>query len=362
LILGCRGDGQPVAAAQAAPPPATEADFRYLDSPSMQFLPRLEEARGWRLENDPLVVPAAKLRDRIGLDADHFRAYNVIDATIGEYQSTDGRGFAVAEIFRFPDFIKAFGAYSTRRTATSTPMDIANEGYSGPRSVHVWRGPFYIRVIGGGSPTARQQLAALASAIADGMPPAPGRPAVFRFMPDAQRIANSETFTAQSAFGQPFFSNAFTAAFSVDGERVEALILPASSRAAATNLTNLYRNFFVMNGRLLDPVPNLGEGNFTAEDRFYGRTVAFRIDRFVIAYRGFVDANTLIGLAIATDQRILNSIRTQLQQEARAATQARAVRPPAAPSAGGPAAPPQQPAPTPAPPTDTATSTAGLPQ
>jgi hypothetical protein len=327
----------------------------------MQFLPRLEEAPGWRLESDPLVVPAPKLRERIGLDADHFRSYNVIDATIGEYQSTDGRGFAVAEIFRFPDFIKAFGAYSTRRTPTSVALNIANEGYSGPRSVHVWRGPFYIRVIGGGSPAARQQLAALASAIAAGMPPAPGRPAVFRFMPEAQRIPHSETFTAQAAFGQPFFSNAFTAAFSVGGDRVEALILPASSRAAATNLMNLYRNFFVMNGRLLDPVPNLGEGNFTAEDRFYGRTVAFRIDRFVIAYRGFVDANTLIALSIATDQRILNSIRTQLQQEARAASVV-----PAARATQASAAQPQDqsqaqpPAPPPAPPTDTGTT--ALPQ
>src|SRR5260221_10929116 len=39
--------------------------------------------------------------------------------------------------------------------------------------------------------------------------------------------------------------------------------------------TTLFRS------KLLDPIPNLGEDNFTAEDRYLGRVVAFRIDRFV---------------------------------------------------------------------------------
>lgn len=339
-FAACR-DAEVQQAAVAAPlPRPSDAQFQALDSPSMQFLPRLEEVPGWILEDDPLVVPAEHLETQMGADAAHFREYEAIDATIGTYRSAADKGFARVEIFRFPDFVKAFGAYSTRRTANSQPLDIANEGFIGPRSVHIWRGPFYVRVTGGGNPQAQQSLPALATAVASGMPPAPGRPAVFDFLPETTRVANSESFSAEGGFGQPFFANSFTARFNVNNQPIDGLILPAPSRAAATTLLNRYRQFFISNGRVLDPIPNLGEDNFTAEDRYFGRTVAFRLDRFVIAFRGFGERQALIDQAITTDQRILATIRTQLQraeQQAREALRRPAGTPaPVQPSWAGP--------------------------
>lgn len=329
LLFACGdGDRPPTRAAAAAPQPARE-DVRALDSPSLRFLPRQQEVAGWAFENDPLVIPPPQLESRLGSDAAHFLAYGMVDLTVGEYSRTDGPGFATIEIFRFPDFIKAFGAYSTRRKPLGAMLSIQNEAYAGPRSVHLWRGPFYVRVIGGGSIAAQHGLVDLVSASAAQMPPAPGKPAVFNFLPESTRIPNSEAFNSREAFGQPLLRNAFTASFKVGAQTVDGLVLPSSSRAAATGILNAFRNFFVVNGRLLDPVPNLGEGNFTAEDRFFGRTIAFRIDRFVIAFRGFVPAQALLELAIATDQRILGSIRNQLQQEQLAAREAARERRPA---------------------------------
>jgi hypothetical protein len=40
--------------------------------------------------------------------------------------------------------------------------------------------------------------------------------------------------------------------------------------------------------------------------------VAFRIDRFVIAFNGFCDRQKLVDLSIATDAKILGTIRKQL--------------------------------------------------
>ena len=66
------------------------------------------------------------------------------------------------------------------------------------------------------------------------------------------------------------------------------------------------------NGKLLDPVPNLGEDNFTGEDRYLGRIIAFRIDRFVVAFNGYKDRQHLVDLATQADQKILGTIRKQL--------------------------------------------------
>ena len=90
---------------------------------------------------------------------------------------------------------------------------------------------------------------------------------------------------------------------------------------AAAQILNAYRALYMQNGRLLDPVPNLGEDNFTAEDKYLGRAVAFRIDRFVVAFNGYGSRQDLVDLATAADQKILGVIRKQLVTAAKTATQ-----------------------------------------
>ncbi|HVT02054.1 MAG TPA: DUF6599 family protein [Thermoanaerobaculia bacterium] len=278
----------------------------------MQFLPREQEVSGWKLDSDPLVLPASEFRSYMEQDADHFKQYEAIDLTIGQYSRTaNPPGSVVVEIFRFPDFVKAFGAYSTRRTAVVNFLDIGNESFVGPHSLHIWRGPFYVRISG---PSAQMldPMKELAAAVAERMPEAQGKPAVFGFLPDKFRIINSEVFTAEPAFGQPMLTNSFMASFDFEGDAIDGLVLPASTKEEAGAILNKYKAFFASNGRLLDPIINLGEDNFTAEDHYLGRTVAFRLDRFVVIFRGFRDKQKLVDLATTTDQRILGTIRKQL--------------------------------------------------
>jgi hypothetical protein len=296
----------------AAPPEAPpQIDFTLIDSPSLQFLPRHEEAQGWRLEEDPLVVPGERLGTYMGAMAADFTRYELIDVTAGKYAATSGPGFATVEIFRFPDFVKAFGAYSLRKEAARRFLTISNEGYVSKYAVHVWRGPFYIRVTGG-APDAFTALSGLASFVAERMPAAPSKPAVFNFFPVDARVPNSERYAADRGFGQALLGNSFQASFNIAGDQMEGLIIPAANKATAAKILDAYRVLYVRNGKLLDPIQNLGEDNFTGEDKYLGRAVAFRIDRFVIAFNGYKDRQKLIELAASTDARILGSIRKQL--------------------------------------------------
>jgi len=287
-------------------------NFASYDSPSMQYLPRQEEIQGWRLEKDPLVYPSQAVPAYLGTSARHLVEYDVVDMTVGEYRRVPGDGFAVVEIYRFPDFVKAFGAYSSNRKAVVNFLELGNESFVGPHSIHLWNGPFYVRIFGSGGPQGIDPMKQLAAGVAERMPKAPGKPAILGFLPDKYRVVNSETFSTEPAFGQPYLSNSFGATFNYEGDVIDGLIIPAPDKAAAAKIVDQYRAFFVTNGQLLDPVPNLGEDNFTAEDRFLGRTVTFRLDRFVIAFRGYQDKQRLIELAIGADQKILGTIRKQL--------------------------------------------------
>ena len=256
-------------------------------------------------------MPGDRINTYLGPDGAHFTRYEVIDMTAGKYASTTDDGFAIVEIFRFPDFVKSFGAYSMRKEAVRAFAQIANEAYVSKFAVHVWRGPFYVRVTGG-SKNAFESLTQLASFVAERMPAAPSKPAVFNFFPVDSRVANSERYSADKGFGQTLLANSFQARFDVAGDKMDGLIIPAANKSAAARILDQYRALYVRNGKLLDPIPNLGEDNFTAEDKYLGRTVAFRLDRFVIAFNGYKDRQKLVDLAVATDARILGSIRKQL--------------------------------------------------
>ena len=258
-----------------------------------------------------MVVPGDLIGTYLGPDGQHFTRYELVDVTAGKYLGADGKGFATVEIFRFPDFVKAFGAYSMRKEAARRFLPMENEAYVSKFAVHLWRGPFYVRVTGGAQ-NAFDALTTLASFVAERMPPAPSKPAVFNFFPVDTRVPNSERYSADIGFGQAVLGNSFQARFNIAGDIMEGLIIPSANRASATRILNAYKALYVRNGKLLDPIANLGEDNFTAEDRYLGRAVAFRIDRFVIAFNGYKERQKLVDLAIATDARMLGSIRKQL--------------------------------------------------
>jgi uncharacterized protein DUF6599 len=285
-----------------------EISFTSLESPSLQFLPRQQEAAGWKLEEDPIVIPGDHLGSYLDSDAAHFARYALLDLTVGKYSAIDGGGFATVEIYRFPDFVKAFGAYSMRKQGNLQVLDLQNESFQNAHAIQIWRGAFYIRVIG--DPPA--SILKLAGSVADKMPAAPGKPAVFAFLPDQNRVPHSERYSAESGLGQPYLANSFQATFNINNDEIEGLVIPAADKNAAAAVLNAYRALFVRNGKLLDPIPNLGEDNFTAEDKFLGRAVAFRIDRFVVVFNGYQERQHLIDLATLADQRILGTIRKQL--------------------------------------------------
>ena len=310
-LMACHGSDASKQAAPSEQKPA-RATIEQIDSPSMQFLPRLGQAPGWRLKGDPEVYSPESLPGYLGLDARHFLLYDVSDLTVGEYERVGAPGFATLEIFRFPDFVKAFGTFSTRRIGRSTPLNLANQSFALAHSIHLWRGPFYVRITGGGDADVNSDLVKLAGSVAERMPTAPSLPPVFTFMPDKFRVPDSEQFTAEAAFGQPFLRGSFTVQYDVAGTKVDGLIFPAAGRPEAKRTLDQFKGFFVANGKLLDPVPNLGEDNFTAEDRSFGRVVAIRLDRFVIAFRSYGDRQGLVDLASQADQRIIGTIRKQL--------------------------------------------------
>lgn len=322
---------------------AAEAPPQPVESPALQFLPRLREAGAWELQGDPEVVAADQLESYLDWSAGIPSAYGALDATFARYSIPQQNRWASVRIVRYPDFVKAFGAYSSSVSESGRDVALGNRGAVTATSILFWSGPYVAQIMGDRPPlpsppdaTATAQdapgepeapaaspegvevdaaLAQLASSVAERMPKAEALPAVFRFMPQQRLIPGSEAFSAFPVLGQPILAGAFTARFQGENPRtpITGVIVPTPDKQRAAQVLGQYRLFFERNGRLLDPVSNLGEENFVAEDRLAGRSVAFRLDRFVIIFNGYDDILLLRDLAIESASRILNEIRAQLQ-------------------------------------------------
>lgn len=308
------------------------------ESPAMRFLPRDEDIDGWRLTTDPRVYIGPAVRRWLAGGAAPFLDYGLVDLTVGRYESEVGNKVATVELFRFPDFVQAFGAWTEQRGGRSESVELGNSAFTTNGSIQVWKGPFFIRVIelaapssGPASdsgaqtvadsddstdetePAAEGSIETLTRVVLEDIPAAQGMPAVLGFLPSSHRIPGSEKYSIREGLGHTFLGNSFTVDYALpSGGRVTGLALPSPGKEVATQILEAYESFFERNGRVLDAVPNLGEDNFTAEDQYRGRVVALRIDRFVVIFQGFAEMPELQTLAIESDRRILDAIRRAL--------------------------------------------------
>src|SRR5206468_3482676 len=93
LIASCEARRPPQV--RIAPPPRNEVNFATVDSPSLQFLPRRQEAQIWRLDEDPIVIPGDHLNTYLGaVEAPQFARYETLDVSIGKYSTPGSNGFA----------------------------------------------------------------------------------------------------------------------------------------------------------------------------------------------------------------------------------------------------------------------------
>lgn len=273
----------------------------------LNFLTAELDPPGWAPSNPPRVISSAQIDDYLDLDASHLQSYRLIALSVGQYESPDGKGWATVEIFRFPDNLGAFGAYSTRRTAVRSFLRIGDEAFEGQRGIYIWRGSRYIRIFGVSSANELQTLAATVTAP---MPGATSKPHTLALLPDSWRVVNSETWRIDTGFDQPYLAPAFTADYAVGGkDKAQGMIMMGESPDVAAKALEQFRELFVRGGKVFDAIPDLGDENFRAEDRTFGRAVVFRRQNYLVAFRGFGGAEGLISLAWQSDQLL----KTELQ-------------------------------------------------
>ncbi len=156
-----------------------------------------------------------------GHDVAYFR-FGFVSLTFASY-SADGAAFVDCYAFRMNRREGALGIFANERSDTWRNLPIADGGYESGGAVFIYRGPWYIQIVpSANTPETANAVTELADSLMT-VVPAPREPLPqLAWFPAEEKIAGSEGFIPDNAFGTDFLGDFFTAEYESETAHLRA--------------------------------------------------------------------------------------------------------------------------------------------
>jgi len=243
--------------------------------PSLQEVARaLPVPQGYVAQKPPSFFKRDNLYEAIDGQDGEYMSYGCVGmAQIEWAKSSDAQEKIQAEISDMGSPLGAFGMYSRAHVGNGEFATIGGEEAAvGEDSVELARGRFYARLTG--PPDARQPLESLARTLVAKVPAGPGVEQLTAGLPVEDRIARSERWIPDSAFGMNFLRNVLAARYQAGQKPIELYLAPFDDASAAQAALEQFR------GTKKDRSPQPATGGFpgfTYTDGWLGKIGVFQI-------------------------------------------------------------------------------------
>ncbi|MBD3297894.1 MAG: hypothetical protein GF341_04500 [candidate division Zixibacteria bacterium] len=171
--------------------------------------------------------------------------------TFASYGGSDDT-FLDTYLYRMGSRENALGIFANERSDDREPLDRIGTGYRSGGGIFFYRGPWYVQIIPSVDNSA---TAAAADEMTDSLLavlPAPQAPIPqLAWFPESKRIALSEGYIPDNAFGTDFLGDVFTAQYELADSRVTAFRHRSDS---ATVVFDRYGTFLTEMATPLDPI------------------------------------------------------------------------------------------------------------
>jgi len=179
----------------------------------------------------------------------------------------------VLDIYDMGSADNAFALFRNQSSVEAAPLDVGAEGAGSEARVEFWQGCFYVAA-SCAAPEAHDRVAALARALARGLPPTGAWPAYLGLLPTEGRLPRTESYAPADFLGHECLKRAVSARYKLGGREAMAFACrydgAAEAAAALARLEAHYR-------QKQAPRPlALGDGGFVADDPTQGQLAAFR--------------------------------------------------------------------------------------
>jgi hypothetical protein len=213
------------------------------------YLPEAAVPEGWALAGEPSAFDADNLYEHINGAAPGYLRYDFRQLTVQPVQQADDpKTQILVEVYEFGRRLDAFGIYSNERAPGLDFVRLGSEGYFTGPACRFYKGSYYVKLNGTRTDEAVQEAeAAIASALARGLPGRADAPPLLEAFPKEGLVAGSERYEGSDLLAHDFMGAGFIGDYQLGGEKDSKLFFsiketPREARHAYWELLRFLRN------------------------------------------------------------------------------------------------------------------------
>jgi hypothetical protein len=247
-------------------------------------LPARECAAAWIMKDKAALFTKETLSDHINGEAELYFPYGFdLAATATYVNSKDPEVWMAADVYRMASLLDAFGIYSNYRKADAAGAMVGAEGFHSASQLMFYQGRYFVRIQVTGTTELREDtLLTCGRAISRNLPFNAAYPRELEAFRIPAVVPKSERYIAQSVLGYDFFRRGITAAATVQGERVQVLVIPEDSQDGARKAFDRYCAYLKAEGKDLRLTEKPEKKFVKAFDPLYGGVYLVQSDRYII--------------------------------------------------------------------------------
>jgi len=259
-------------------------------APTLEALARtVATPQGYLAQGAPAFFDRENLFKAIDGMAPEYVSYGCVAlATLEWTNPQDAQEKIQAEIYDMGSALGAFGIYSRAHTGEGEFADVGEEAAVAEDAVELARGQYYVRLMG--PLDSRPVLETMARAVVSHVPPGPRPDAFLRALPKEGRVARTERWIPDAAFGMDFMRAVLAARYRLDGKEIELYVAPFADEAAARSALSKFRQ------TVGKREPRTASGyfpGFAYADEWMGRVGVFQVGRQLAVVVGYEESAAL---------------------------------------------------------------------
>ena len=213
--------------------PAAAQD-RKADPALAALVPRLE---GWKEDGAPRSFFPETLYEYIDGAAENYLSYDFRQLFVVDLKKEGTEAALTVEVYDMGLPGNAFGIFGAERYPENAPVAVGDLGYLEGESLNFVAGRYYVKLLSYGLKEATAPtLTDFGQKLAAAAPGKGGLPPLLAAFPKEGLVARSERYVRKNFLGYEFLHDGYTAAYTINGQEVEAFLVAAGAEKEAEDM------------------------------------------------------------------------------------------------------------------------------
>jgi hypothetical protein len=255
--------------------------------------------KGWQIFDKVKQFTPENLYEQINGRASFFLAYDMIRMAYVSFVNNDETAkFINLSIYDMGTPTNAFGVFSAERSQGESPLNLGRAGYRSDANYFIWKGRYYIQIIGSEATDEFQQVGMnLARKVTDFLPDSGEQVWGLAALPLTDRIPESVQYIKVDAMGLDFMRNTYTADYQ-KGKTIVTVFLSKRDAADSAQATVVrYARYAKKYGKGIDRM-KAGEVELVSCDMGGSYDVVFHKGRLIGGVTNVEERGLAIRVAI----------------------------------------------------------------